>query len=75
MRFAICLAAAFALWDGGVRGAQSPPSTSKTVWDGAYTDGQAKRGEAVYAAECSSCHGEDLSGQQSRLMHIARAIV
>ncbi len=40
----------------------------KTVWDGSYTDAQAKRGEAVYAAECSSCHAEDLSGQQSRLI-------
>jgi len=35
--------------------------------DGSYTDAQAKRGQTVYAAECSSCHAEDLTGQQSRL--------
>lgn len=49
-------------------GAQAPASTGKTVWDGSYTEGQATRGAAVYAAECRSCHGEDLSGQSSRLI-------
>jgi mono/diheme cytochrome c family protein len=48
--------------------AQSPPSTSRSVWEGAYSDAQARRGEAVYTAECSTCHGEDLSGQQGRLI-------
>lgn len=31
---------------------------TRTVWDGAYTDAQAARGEARYRASCSSCHGE-----------------
>lgn len=35
---------------------------TRSVWDGVYTDAQAARGEAVYAAECSRCHREDLSG-------------
>jgi len=35
---------------------------SRTVWDGAYTEVQAKRGEAVYADRCASCHAADLSG-------------
>ncbi len=34
----------------------------KTVWDGVYTEPQAKRGEAIYAERCSSCHAPDLSG-------------
>jgi mono/diheme cytochrome c family protein len=48
--------------------AGSAAAPAKTVWDGSYTDAQATRGEAVYAVECSSCHAEDLSGQQSRLI-------
>lgn len=35
---------------------------SRTVWDGAYTADQAKRGAALYAKECASCHGGELSG-------------
>jgi mono/diheme cytochrome c family protein len=42
--------------------------SSKSVWDGAYTEVQAKRGESVYAAQCSRCHSDDLTGQQSRLL-------
>ena len=34
----------------------------KTQWDGVYTDGQAKRGEAVYTDTCVPCHGPDLGG-------------
>jgi mono/diheme cytochrome c family protein len=44
------------------------PIPSKTIWDGAYTDAQAKRGEAVYAAHCVGCHAADLSGQNSTLI-------
>ena len=40
-----------------VAGAQS-----KTVWDGVYTEDQAKRGEAVSKANCQACHGDRLSG-------------
>ncbi len=35
---------------------------SKTVWDGVFTDEQAKRGEVAYKDACSSCHGGDLAG-------------
>jgi S-disulfanyl-L-cysteine oxidoreductase SoxD len=34
----------------------------KTVWDGVYSDAQAKRGEAVFGDKCAKCHGADLSG-------------
>ncbi|MBU3078599.1 c-type cytochrome [Sphingomonas quercus] len=33
-----------------------------TVWDGAYSEAQAKRGEAQYTAHCASCHGDNLAG-------------
>jgi mono/diheme cytochrome c family protein len=33
-------------------------SKTRTVWDGAYTDAQAARGEARYRASCISCHNE-----------------
>jgi len=42
--------------------AQQPDKGSRSVWDGAYTKEQAKRGEALYAQHCSSCHGPDLLG-------------
>jgi len=32
------------------------------VWDGVYTEEQARRGEALYRKTCSSCHGETLKG-------------
>ena len=34
----------------------------RSVWDGVYTDEQARRGEAHYARVCEACHGADLSG-------------
>ena len=38
------------------------PAARQSVWDGVYTDDQARRGEAHYARSCESCHGADLSG-------------
>ena len=37
----------------------------KTVWDGVYTEEQAKRGSDVYAEECSACHGDSLGGVEA----------
>ena len=34
----------------------------KTTQDGIYTEAQAKRGDAVYAKSCASCHGSQLEG-------------
>lgn len=33
-----------------------------SVWDGVYTDAQAKRGEAIYYERCAGCHGPELEG-------------
>jgi S-disulfanyl-L-cysteine oxidoreductase SoxD len=38
------------------------PQESATVWDGVFTDEQARRGETAYRQECSSCHGAELEG-------------
>ena len=33
-----------------------------SVWDGVYSSAQAKRGQALYAKACASCHRDDLEG-------------
>jgi mono/diheme cytochrome c family protein len=44
----------------GTHGPQAPETRS--VWDGVYTEEQAKRGEEIYRKECASCHGDTLVG-------------
>jgi cytochrome c len=39
--------------------------TTRSVWDGVYTDEQAKRGSAIYSKECAACHGTELTGGES----------
>lgn len=34
----------------------------RTVWDGVYTEGQARRGAEAYERSCAECHGADLGG-------------
>ena len=41
--------------------AQDPPN-KQSIWDGVYTEQQAKRGETTYGRACEACHGADLSG-------------
>ena len=43
-------------------GAAQDSGSRRSVWDGVYTDDQAKRGEAQYGRNCEACHGADLSG-------------
>lgn|SRR5262245_43633475 len=42
--------------------AQPGNQASRSVWEGTYTKEQAKRGEELYAANCVSCHGSELTG-------------
>ena len=49
----------------GVLRAQAPAAESRSVWDGVYTDEQAKRGEPMYQKECAACHGATLNGGES----------
>ena len=48
--------AATALQNGAVQEA------SRTVWDGVYSEQQARRGEDVYRSACALCHQDDLRG-------------
>jgi uncharacterized protein len=38
------------------------PMTSRTNWDGVYTDSQAQRGRQVYERSCAVCHLDNLQG-------------
>jgi S-disulfanyl-L-cysteine oxidoreductase SoxD len=40
------------------------PRQDKSVWDGVYTEAQAKRGGELYAKRCETCHGRDLTGSE-----------
>jgi cytochrome c len=42
----------------------APPRRS--VWDGVYTDAQAKRGAESYQYSCATCHSPDLEGDAGR---------
>jgi len=52
--------------------AQAPAS----VWAGAYTEQQAKRGDALYKKECAACHGDALegNGQTERAQKLERML-
>jgi cytochrome c len=39
--------------------------TTHSVWDGVYSEDQAKRGNTLYSKECASCHGTELTGGES----------
>jgi mono/diheme cytochrome c family protein len=46
-------------------GQEPPASESRSVWDGVYTEEQAKRGDPLYHRECGACHGQMLTGGES----------
>ena len=50
----MCRAIALTLLFTMAAAAQEKPV--RTVWDGVYTNDQAKRGEAVFAVRCLACH-------------------
>lgn len=43
-------------------GAQPAADTSRSIWDGVYTEAQAERGGFVYPSICGRCHGHKLDG-------------
>ena len=46
----------------GVVNASLRAQPPRSIWDGVYTEAQAKRGEAVYFDTCVRCHGPALMG-------------
>ncbi|HJS99263.1 MAG TPA: cytochrome c [Terriglobales bacterium] len=67
---ALVVACAFSGVFGAGRGLQprlfaqdeQQAAESQSVWDGVYTEEQARRGEALYQKDCSTCHGDRLNG-------------
>ena len=45
--------------------AASSTEPSPSVWDGVYTEEQAKRGGPLYSQGCARCHGPDLTGGET----------
>ena len=46
----------------GIAQTQLTRTPTRSIWDGVYTDAQARRGEDVYSQHCSRCHGAHLAG-------------
>jgi len=42
--------------------AARPAAAAQAATDGLYTEAQAVRGATIYAEQCASCHGEDMTG-------------
>jgi hypothetical protein len=63
MTFGITLVTMLSLVIVSLRSQTAPAtsSTSRSVWDGVYTLGQAKRG-ALKSGLCTSCHGDSFEG-------------
>jgi hypothetical protein len=66
MRFGIAFATMVSLVIVGLCAQTAPSSSpasppSRSVWDGVYTVGQAKRG-ALKSGLCTSCHGDSFEG-------------
>ena len=45
-------------------GLQITRAQGASLADGAYTEEQSKRGMELYKAQCASCHGDDLKGNE-----------
>src|SRR5205809_3491834 len=46
----------------GLRATVHAQPPTKSVWEGVYTEEQAKRGAPMYSEQCASCHGPELMG-------------
>jgi mono/diheme cytochrome c family protein len=58
----IAIVLAIGLTAGGLFHSILYAQMKTSVWDGIYTEDQAKGGETLYRKECASCHGDDLAG-------------
>lgn len=62
MAFKIKAAAFFGLAASGLFYSVLHAQSTRSVWDGVYSDEQATKGEGLYAQHCASCHGGSLEG-------------
>jgi S-disulfanyl-L-cysteine oxidoreductase SoxD len=70
---AIIIGSAVGLWRFSVEAQQDVPAPTeshaatgpRSVWDGVYTEEQAKRGQPLYQHKCASCHGDKMTGGES----------
>ena len=62
MTFRSAVMAVGTVWLAGVVLQPAVTAQQKTVWDGVYTEEQAKRGQTAYEQECASCHQADFAG-------------
>lgn len=62
MRFRTTVLGMGLVWLAAVAVQPGIEAQGKTVWDGVYSEAQAKRGQAAYEAECASCHQADFGG-------------
>ena len=60
--FSGALGAAWGLQPRALAQDEQQASEGQSVWDGVYTEEQARRGEALYQKDCSTCHGDRLNG-------------
>jgi hypothetical protein len=44
--------------------------SGRTVWDGVYTNVQARRGHRAFAEKCASCHGQNLEGTNGSAVEV-----
>ena len=62
MSFRTSVIAVAAVWMVAIFYASAGAQAPKSVWDGAYSDAQAKRGADAYSKECQECHSPELMG-------------
>lgn len=51
-----------AIWTAGIFSAALGAQPPRTVWDGVYTEEQAKRGAVLFDERCAECHGPSGAG-------------
>jgi mono/diheme cytochrome c family protein len=62
---AIVILAAIGTFGGTQRAQAASAEPQRSVWDGAYTAQQVRRGSAVYSRACALCHGPALTGGEA----------
>jgi mono/diheme cytochrome c family protein len=66
-------AAAATPWSGPPVRTPIVQSETRSVWDGVFTEAQAARGQAAYADACTTCHRDDLGGNEDGAPPLAGA--